>query len=370
MATSLIESGSNVEAGSCVGGPLIIAAWAMVSAALRSSLRLNSLKKGHGEWPKSSQSSPMPARCRAKDSPLDAVHRGARDPVLQEVEQLLAEGHVAVAIDLLQAVRASRRIGEGPGPACFRAVVQRLARFRSSHDLFDNLIEDMCYAGLPADRLTENCIIRYVCRGPSADLCSALVSYGAMVTSGVVPDLSTVECLAAACLHAKRSTAVEGLVAGLESFGLRPTAALYASLIMACGDDASAQGSALARMRVELAGDPAALSLGYTSAVHICAQKRCAHEAVDLYLEARRAGVALGAGPLAALLAASVRADDEALALRIAAQARKEGKATLAGPMDRVVALLASRPGSEALVLRVRSALKSSTDAQLLYDAT
>lgn len=368
MAISINESGNDAESGSFVGGSLIIAAWAVVSAALRSGLRLNTFEKGHSAWPKYSQDSSIRARCCVPDSPLDAVHRGARDPVLQEVEQLLAEGHVAVAIDLLRAVRATRRKGEGPGPACFRAVVQGLARFRSPHDLFDNLIEDMCHAGLPADRLTESCIVRYVCRGPNADLCSALVSYGAMVSSGVVPDLSTVECIAAACLRAKRSTAVEGLVAGLESFGLRPTAALYASLIMACGEDASAQGSALARMRAELAGDPVALNLGYASAVHVCARSRCALEAADLYIEARRAGVMLGAGPLAALLVAAVRADDEALALRVAAQARAEGRAAADSPVSRVVASLRTRPGSEPLAHRLGSALKSPTYFQLLYD--
>jgi len=189
-----------------------------------------------------------------------------------------------------------------------------------------------------------------------------------MVSTGIVPDLSTVECIAAACLRAKRSTAVEGLVAGLESFGLRPTAALYASLIMACGEDASAQGSALARMRAELAGDPVALSLGYASAVHVCARSRCALEAADLYIEARRAGVTLGAGPLAALLVAAVRADDEALALRVAAQAKVEGRAAPGSPVSHVVASLRTRPGSEQLVHRLASALKSPTYFQLLYD--
>merc|ERR1719223_2038188 len=112
------------------------------------------------------------------------------------------------------------------------------------------------------------------------------------------------------------------------------------------------------------------MSLGYASAVYVCARNRCAQEAAELYIEARRAGVALGAGSLASLLAAAVRADDGALALRVAAQARVEGRTSPDGPVARVVASLGVRPGSEILVQSVRSALECSTGAPLmLYDA-
>lgn len=284
------------------------------------------------------------------------------EPLLAEVAWLIAQGSCAAAVELLRNVRNAWKqsiddLRKRPGPACFRAVMQGLARSRAPRALFGQLIEEMCLAGLPQDALTEGCCVRYLCRAPDANIDDALCAYESMIGLGITPDLRTVECLAEACLRAHRAAAAQELITQLGDFKLRPTPTLYALLITACGmTGAVARGFvALEQMRHAMQDDFAAMRLGYTSAIHMCAQNHQVERAMALFTEGRCAGYPLSGAVLATLLAAAVQTGDADLALQVAAKARHELDACSA--VFRVCKLLETRPGSDMLLLRVQSVL-------------
>lgn len=278
------------------------------------------------------------------------------EPLLVEVMCLLHWGRTAAAVELLRAARSARKsMGEQAPPACFRAVMQRLARTRSSRVIFDRLIEEMCHTGCPTDALTEGCCVRYLCREALTNITNALHAYDSMLAIGLTPDLRTVECLAAACLRAKRYEAVKELVAGLQDYDLQPSAVLYVTLIVACGatGDVDRGLRTLERMQRDLGNVPQ-LACAYARAVQMCASNGQVSKAEGLLLEARRTGLKLGPAPAVALITAAVKTDDSRLALRMATHLRKEGLAR-SSLATNVLSQLAERPGSHHLVEKVRA---------------
>jgi len=290
-------------------------------------------------------------------STLLGVHINiSAEPLLVEVMCLLHWGRTGAAVELLRAARSARKsMGEQPPPACFRAVMQRLARARSSRVIFDRLIEEMCHTGCPTDALTEGCCVRYLCREALTNISNALHAYDSMLAIGLTPDLRTVECLAAACLHAKRPDAVKELFAGLEVYNLRPTAVLYITLMHACGatGDVNRGLETLELMKKDLGGKVPQLACAYARAVQMCAQNERVSKAEGLLLEARRAGLNLGPVPAVTLITTAVKTNDSRLALRMATHLRKEGLACSQLAAN-VLTRLAERPGSNHLVESVR----------------
>mmetsp|Transcript_145821 Transcript_145821/g.271526 ORF Transcript_145821/g.271526 Transcript_145821/m.271526 type:complete len:449 (-) Transcript_145821:267-1613(-) len=284
------------------------------------------------------------------------------EPLFAEVAWLLASNGCAAAVELLRAARnAWKHSGDAcrtqPGPACFRATMQGLARSRAPRQLFGQLIEEMCYTSHSQDALTEGCCVRYLCRAPDANIDDAITAYESMLALGMTPDLRTVECLAEACLRAKRPAAAQELVTQLDAFKLRPTPTLYAILITACGETgAVARGCvAFEQMRSDMQDDPTAMRLGYTSAIHMCAQNHQVERGIALFEQGRHAGCRLCGTLLAPLLAAAVQTSSEELALQLAAKARAEREARSA--VLRICELLHARPGSEHLLGQVKRVL-------------
>jgi len=339
-------------------GPLLVSAWLAVAVStLRRSSRYPA-SKSQDDSDTISVANPRSACVAGSLFAKSGLQvEGAQlDPILCEIQFLLENGHTDTAIDLLRSLRLADRL---PSPACSRAVMQRLARSRSSRISFENLIEEMCLAGISADWLTESCMVRYICRGPRSDVNSAMASYSAMLHAGAIPDLSTIECLVAACLRARRMPAAQDLVLSLDDFSLRPTAALYASLIIACdAAGAAVHGTALERMRLEMGTDSEAMRLGYATAVHVCARNGRLDEALGLYADGRgERGLPLGPGPVAALLALALRTGDDRLASRLAAQACADGLAGSQGAVVRVAKMLTGRPGTEEASKRILAVL-------------
>jgi len=301
----------------------------------------------------------------------DPSPRPVPSPVLLEVAWLLSWGKAATALSLLKAARIVRA---ACGPACFRLAMQRLSSMRAPRVLFDRLVEEMCHAGQATDILTENCCVRYLCRAPGTSLDEAIGAWDSLIAVGIDPDLRTAECLAAACLRARRPQVVVDLVASVEDLGLRPTPALYASLIAAYGatGDVARGLAAFAAMRADAQADSRTkirfkevssqtsmamhLRLGFASAIHMCARNHRLEQARTLYQEAERENLRLGSKALLPLLVAAVQTTNEETALWAAARMRKEAEDE--GQNDslvtgRVWKLLAQRPGSCALVDRV-----------------
>lgn len=196
-----------------------------------------------------------------------ALRQHVDNPLLAEVWVHLTHERAPAALEL---VKAARLAGAAVPVSCYRAILQHLGS-RSFSQLFGELVEEMCLAGVPADRAMDAFVVRCFCRGQDADLQTALESQEAMSASGAQPDLATLECLTAAALRNKRFETVRELVACASDCGFRPTGVLLVCLLAASAAMRDEQGveAALASLQSEalLPCSGSTSSLGHLSQI-------------------------------------------------------------------------------------------------------
>eukprot|EP00928_Gymnodinium_smaydae_P024761 TRINITY_DN1993_c2_g4_i1.p1 TRINITY_DN1993_c2_g4~~TRINITY_DN1993_c2_g4_i1.p1 ORF type:complete len:500 (-),score=97.88 TRINITY_DN1993_c2_g4_i1:53-1552(-) len=298
-----------------------------------------------------------------------------REPLLEEVAILAARGDDEGLVGLLASAprvsaggAASRRLALTP--ACMRLALRRIALSRLPAPLIDRLGLGEPNPHSSVDAVQEALRIRALSRaaasdGGAATLESALEAFAELQSAGGIADLVTVECLALACLRAQRPGPVADLLIYAEDQGFCPTPALYAAYISSCGLT-GAVGRGLAvfeRMCDDLAGKPGALTLGYESAINMCAQNGQAARAFTLMEAAVDRGLRLGPGVLAPLLIVAVQSGREDLVERAARAAREAVSVSgaAARSLERACELLLRRSSADssatAAVAKVRRAL-------------
>lgn len=310
-----------------------------------------------------------PVADRATSQASD-THNGAKDALLQEISRLLSSDHIHESIKLLRASHAvsiggKEKRNHRPGPACFRAVMQRLAWSRAPQKLFDQLVDELRVSDLPTDSLTECCCVRYLCRSPVEGIDYTLELYDSMLRMGIQPDIVTLECLVAACLRARRPATAKDLILGLDDLGLSPSAALYASLITAFGmiGDVERGIGVLTQMRNSMGHNCDALRLGFIAAVTCCAQNQDLEQALALLAEGSQLRIQWGANLLLPLLVAAVQNNEVRLASEVAAQACNAGIAGCGSDIARACQLLfeqSPRNSAASRALKVITATAAS----------
>lgn len=296
----------------------------------------------------------------------DNIRNGAQDGLLQEVTHLLANNRIQEAIKLLRTARVARKGGreqqiQQPGPACFRATMQRMAFSRAPKKLFNQLIEELWAADLPTDALTECCCVRYLCSSPGEEI-DALEMYGSMLRMGIAPDILTIECLVMACLRAQRPGTAKDLILNLDSVGLQPSAALHASLITAFGmmGDVESGINAFTQMCKSIGHNRDAMHLGFGAAVNCCAQNQELEQALALCADGWQLGIKWGANLLLPLLVAAVQHNKVDLARQLSAQARDAGIAGHGSAIAKACQLLVQQSACERTAAQALEVITSS----------
>lgn len=300
----------------------------------------------------------------------------AQELLASEVAFLLKQDRTDVAINLLHKVRAANGTLQA-SPACFRMLLQKLARFPPEQRVIANLMRDIRLQSSPVDALTQGCYVRYLCRTPRADPGKAYAAYTSMLEQGLTPDLRTTECLAECCVRLDMGVMVKGLLFALDDHNLEPSAVLCASFIAACAKTGDVVGGMVAfdQMKPYLHSHPDAIQLAYSSAIHMCAVNHQLDRAMQLFLESRSLAsekclpmAQLDASLLPPLLAAAVQTGQDDLALSLAARAR-DAKAAASGTtkgaelsahLAGLCSLLMKRQASKALMLRIADLLSDS----------
>lgn len=299
------------------------------------------------------------------DQANDITNR-SQDALLQEVSCLVSNNHIQEAIKLLRAARAGKKGGgeqksQRPGPACFRVTMQAMAMSRAPRKLFNQLIEELYAADLPIDALTECCCVRYLCSSTGEEI-DALEMYGSMLRMGIAPDILTIECLVTACLRAQRADTAKDLILSLDSVGLKPSAALYASLITAFGmmGDVDRGISAFTQMRESMGHNREAMRLGFVAAVSCCAQNQELGQALALCADGLKLGIQWGTNLVLPLLVAAVQSNEVNLARQFAAQARDAGIAGHGSAIAKACRLLVEQSDCKTTAIQALEIITSS----------
>lgn len=341
------------------------------------------LRRGFCIWHRFASSPPLskasvcgPARTGACGNSASGGLLLAQEQLAVEIAVLLRDGRIYAAVELLCSVGAARGTLL-PNLCCFRMVMQSLAASSAKPDVVARVMQEMSRHSVIPDPATKGCYVRCLCRGPSPDIDKAHASYTAMLAAGSPPDLQTVECLAEACLRMNRHDLIKPMIIAIDDANdgnIEPSAALYATLIISCATTgAVALGmAAFEQMRKYFRQDPAALLLGYSSAVFMCAQNQQVERAMGLLEESRRISHEEGLPPasleakvLPPLLAAAVQSGRQELALDLARQARDAIASAGCTPegckfeqhLRGLCKLLSRRQTSHALMLQVSAIL-------------